>query len=58
MIIPFYQVTHLHPGYIQLGIEEGPGKHDWDFWDTYIQRGLDWLPIQKASQSQGNKLSA
>jgi putative tributyrin esterase len=30
--------------------EEGPGKHDWDFWDTYIQRVLDWLPIDKASQ--------
>lgn len=23
--------------------EEGPGTHDWDFWDKYIQRGLDWL---------------
>jgi len=27
--------------------EEGPGKHDWAFWDTYIQRVLDWLSIEK-----------
>ncbi|MFN8442578.1 MAG: alpha/beta hydrolase family protein [Caldilineaceae bacterium] len=27
--------------------EEGPGGHDWEFWDTYIQRVLAWLPIEK-----------
>ncbi|MBA4385613.1 MAG: esterase [Anaerolinea sp.] len=26
-----------------LTYEEGPGVHDWSFWDKYIQRGLDWL---------------
>jgi len=26
---------------------EGPGEHDWDFWNTYIQKVLDWLPIMK-----------
>jgi len=31
--------------------EEGPGIHDWDFWDTFIQRVLEWLPIQKISLS-------
>ena len=25
--------------------EEGPGVHDFDFWDTYIRRVLDWLPL-------------
>lgn len=25
--------------------EEGPGGHEWDFWDRYIQRVLDWLPL-------------
>lgn len=25
--------------------EEGPGAHTWTFWDTYIQRALDWLPL-------------
>jgi len=28
---------------IDLTYEEGPGVHDWSFWDKYIQRGLDWL---------------
>lgn len=23
--------------------EEGPGGHNWDFWDVYIQRILDWM---------------
>lgn len=32
---------------VNVTYEEGPGKHDWDFWDTYIQRVLDWLPIEK-----------
>jgi S-formylglutathione hydrolase FrmB len=31
--------------------EEGPGMHDWDFWDKYIQRVLEWLPIEKVSSS-------
>ncbi len=25
--------------------EEGPGNHNWDFWDKYIQKVLAWLPI-------------
>lgn len=24
--------------------EEAPGGHDWDFWNTYIKKVLDWLP--------------
>jgi len=23
----------------------GPGGHDWTFWDTYIAKALDWLPL-------------
>lgn len=30
--------------------EEGPGDHNWDFWDTYIKKALDWLPLEDASQ--------
>jgi putative tributyrin esterase len=26
-----------------LTYEEGPGAHDWDFWDTYVKHILDWL---------------
>ena len=33
----------------QLGIdftyEEHPGIHDWDYWDTHIQRALDWMAL-------------
>ena len=28
-----------------LKYEEGPGVHDWVFWDHYIQRGLDWIGL-------------
>ena len=28
-----------------LTYEEGPGGHEWPFWDAYIQKALDWLPI-------------
>ena len=30
--------------------EEGPGDHDWDFWDTYIKKAIDWLPLNPPSQ--------
>ena len=29
--------------------EIGPGAHEWDFWETYIQKGMDWLPIPKCA---------
>ena len=30
--------------------EEGPGGHEWDFWDTYIKKAIDWLPLGEVSQ--------
>ena len=24
-----------------------PGEHEWGFWDTEIQRVLDWLPLER-----------
>jgi S-formylglutathione hydrolase FrmB len=34
----------------ELGVdahfEEHPGIHDWDYWDTHIQKVLDWLPLR------------
>lgn len=41
---------------IDFTYEEGSGSHDWDFWDTYIKRVLDWLPLENAAQgiSSGN----
>ena len=29
---------------------EGPGRHDWDFWDEQIRLVLDWLPLDDRSQ--------
>jgi len=29
--------------------EEGPGDHNWEFWDTYIKRVIDWLPLNEPS---------
>lgn len=30
---------------VDLTYEEHPGIHDWDYWDTNIQRVFDWLPL-------------
>lgn len=30
--------------------ETGPGGHDWDFWDTYVKRAIEWLPTEKSGQ--------
>lgn len=27
--------------------EEGPGIHNWDFWDAWLPRVLEWLPLDK-----------
>jgi S-formylglutathione hydrolase FrmB len=32
---------------LPLTYEEAPGEHEWGFWDRYIQRVLDWLPLEK-----------
>ncbi|MDP0496806.1 MAG: alpha/beta hydrolase family protein [Verrucomicrobiota bacterium JB024] len=31
---------------LPLTYEEGPGTHQWAFWDQWIQRVLTWLPLQ------------
>ena len=30
--------------------EEGPGGHDWTFWDSYILKAMEWLPLDGAVQ--------
>jgi len=30
--------------------EEGPGGHEWDFWDTHIKKAIDWLPLDDLSR--------
>lgn len=31
---------------LELTYEEGPGNHEWQYWDTHIQSILRWLPIR------------
>lgn len=31
--------------------EEGPGGHDWTFWNEYIRKVIDWLPLEEQAQS-------
>jgi len=31
----------------KLHYEEGPGAHEWGYWDTNIQKVLKWLPLKK-----------
>ena len=37
---------------LPLTYEEAPGEHEWGFWDHYIQRVLDWLPLQQSGGLQ------
>jgi S-formylglutathione hydrolase FrmB len=34
---------HLRKLGYDLTYEEGPGGHDWSYWDQMIQRALDWM---------------
>jgi S-formylglutathione hydrolase FrmB len=35
---------------LNLTYEEGPGTHEWGYWDRMIQRVLEWLPLKKRSE--------
>lgn len=30
---------------LPVTFEHGPGEHNWEFWDHWIQRVLEWLPL-------------
>lgn len=32
---------------IELNYEEHPGMHNWDYWETHIQRVLAWFPLRR-----------
>lgn len=32
---------------LDLVYEEGPGQHEWGYWDQQIQRVLAWLPVRR-----------
>lgn len=31
---------------VDVTFEVGPGGHEWDFWDAYIKKAIDWLPTE------------
>jgi S-formylglutathione hydrolase FrmB len=35
---------------LHLTYEEFDGDHEWGFWDTHIQRVLEWLPIEQLEE--------
>ncbi|MCI8402490.1 MAG: acetylesterase [Lachnospiraceae bacterium] len=35
---------------VKATFEVGPGNHEWDFWDRYIKKAIDWLPLERAGQ--------
>ena len=42
---------------VDLTYEEGPGAHEWDFWNRHIKKVIDWLPLDKnaaAGKNSGN----
>ena len=39
--------TKLTTHNIEHTFETGPGNHDWVFWDEWIKRVLEWLPLDK-----------
>lgn len=41
---------------LDVTYEEGPGGHEWDFWNRSIEKVLDWLPLGQADAglSSGN----
>lgn len=47
---------YLKSLYIDVTFEEGPGAHEWDFWNRYIKKVLDWLPLENnaAGINSGN----
>jgi S-formylglutathione hydrolase FrmB len=37
--------AHLQPLGFDYLYEEGPGNHDWQYWDKMIARTLEWLAL-------------
>lgn len=50
-----YRSVFLENG-IDLTYCEDTGSHDWNFWDTWIKKALDWLPLEDsvAGVNSGN----
>ncbi len=42
--------TYLQSLGLELTYEDGPGEHEWGYWDQQIQRVLAWLPLETITQ--------
>ena len=48
-------VSFLKDNEVKVTYEEGPGAHEWDFWDRYIEKIVKWLaPETQKSMGSGN----
>lgn len=43
-------VNFLKDNGVDYTYEESTGNHDWDFWDSYIKKVIDWLPLEVGNQ--------
>lgn len=44
----------LEENEVDVSFEVGEGNHEWDFWDTYLKKALDWLPLEKSGMGIGS----
>jgi S-formylglutathione hydrolase FrmB len=52
---PYYKGTVLFKQFAdEIGFpityETGPGAHEWDFWDRWLRRIIDWMGIKDESK--------
>jgi S-formylglutathione hydrolase FrmB len=47
-LLPDSRDFHVYLDRLDLAhvYEEHPGEHDWGYWDTHIQRVIEWLPLR------------
>lgn len=45
----FYQ--YLLENQVAVTYQEGPGGHEWDFWDCYLYKILEWLPLHEKAEA-------
>ncbi|MDE7223871.1 MAG: esterase family protein [Acetatifactor sp.] len=42
---------YLREAGVDVTYEEGYGGHEWDFWNRYIKKVIDWLPLETDGQA-------
>lgn len=45
-------VNFLREKNVPVTFVTGPGAHEWDFWDTYIKKALEWLPLEDGASGR------